>query len=118
MSITFHIPGGLRVFTAGKDKVELELAPSATLRDALDALWAMYPAIRDRVLTDQGDVRDHVNLFVGNENSRYTGGLATKLPASAEITIVPAISGGADLLGEERCRGLARGGGPRPRHCQ
>ncbi len=96
MSVTFHIPGGLRVFTAGKDKVKLDVPPDATLRDALEALWALHPAIRDRVLTDQGDIREHVNLFVGNENSRYTGGLATKLSASAEITIVPAISGGAD----------------------
>ena len=94
MSVTFHIPGGLRTFTAGKDRVELEVPPAATLRDALEALWALYPGIRDRVLTDQGDVRDHVNLFVGNENSRHTGGLATKLPATIEISIVPAISGG------------------------
>jgi molybdopterin converting factor small subunit len=35
-----------------------------------------------------------VNIFVANENVRYTGGLATDIPAGAEVSIVPAISGG------------------------
>jgi molybdopterin converting factor small subunit len=35
-----------------------------------------------------------VNIFVANENVFYTGGLATSIPAGAEVSIVPAISGG------------------------
>jgi molybdopterin converting factor small subunit len=35
-----------------------------------------------------------VNIFVANENVLYTGGLATSIPAGAEVSIVPAISGG------------------------
>jgi molybdopterin converting factor small subunit len=46
------------------------------------------------VITEQGAVREHLNIFVGNEDVRYTGGLGTRLPASAVISIVPAISGG------------------------
>lgn len=94
MPITFHIPAGLRPFTDGANRVMLELPTSATLREALQALIARHPGIRDRVLNEQGAVRDHVNLFVGNENSRFTGGLETPLQPSAEITIVPAVSGG------------------------
>jgi len=44
-----------------------------------------------------------VNLFVGNENSRYTGGLSTKLDQASEITIVPAISGGRCSTGIPAC---------------
>jgi len=47
------------------------------------------------VLTEGGEVRPHVNLFVGAESCRWTGGLATSLADGAEITILPAISGGA-----------------------
>ena len=94
MAITFHIPGGLRPLAAGANQVLIDRPPAATLRDALDALFARHPGLRDRVLTDQGEIREHVNLFVGNENSRYTGGLATTLGHASEITIVPAISGG------------------------
>src|SRR5947208_1131227 len=52
------------------------------------------PGVRDRVLTEQGDVRPHVNVFVGTESSRWSGGLATPVPDGAEISILPAVSGG------------------------
>lgn len=93
MSVTFHIPGPLCPFTGGRSQVEVETSP-ANLRDALEGLWTLYPGIRDRIATEGGQVRDHINVFVGNEDVRYTGGLATAVPAGAEIWIVPAISGG------------------------
>ena len=93
VAITFHIPGPLREFTDRQSAVTVE-GPAPTLAAALAALWARYPGVRDRIATDQGLVREHINLFVGNDNIRYTGGLATPLPENAEITIVPAISGG------------------------
>ena len=92
--VTFLIPGGLRQFANGKGQIELEVSSPATLRDALDALWKLYPGIRDRVATEQGAVREHINLFVGSENVRYTGGAATPLTEGVEISIVPSISGG------------------------
>lgn len=93
MPVTFHIPGALRQFTDGRSKVELEIS-AATVADALSALYAVHPGVRDRVLTEQSQVREHINLFVGDENIRYTGGLATPLPPNSEISIVPAVSGG------------------------
>jgi len=51
--------------------------------------------MRDRVVTEQGEVRPHINIFVGDENIRYSGGLATRLSAECVISIVPAVSGGA-----------------------
>jgi molybdopterin converting factor small subunit len=73
--------------------VQIERSP-ATLAEALEELWKQCPGIRDRVLTEQGEVRPHVNIFVGNEDIRYTGGLRTCLADGAEIAIIPAISGG------------------------
>lgn len=93
MPVTFHIPGPLRSFTGGQSRVEITGDP-ATVRDALESLWAVWPGVRDRIVTEQGEVREHINLFVGPEDVRYTGGLATPVPPAAEITIVPAISGG------------------------
>jgi molybdopterin converting factor small subunit len=93
MTITFHIPGPLRTFAEGHGEVQIPGAP-ATLRDALELLWARYPGLRDRIVTEEGQIREHVNVFVGNESIRYTGGLATTLPPSAQISIIPAISGG------------------------
>ncbi|HUI41484.1 MAG TPA: MoaD/ThiS family protein [Terriglobia bacterium] len=93
MSITFHVPGALRSFAEGHSVVELETA-AATLSGALQALWVVCPGMRDRVVTEQGQIREHINVFVGNEDVRYTGGLATPIPPGSEISIVPAISGG------------------------
>jgi len=93
MPVTFHIPGALREFTAGRPRVAIEGSP-ATLADALHVLWTIYPGVRDRVATEQGQVREHINIFIGDENVRYTGGLASPLSAGSEISIVPAVSGG------------------------
>lgn len=93
MAITFLIPGALREFTGGQSRVQIE--PSfPTLGDALVALWTVYPGLRDRIATEQGEVRQHINIFIGDENVRYTGGLASRVSAGSEISIVPAVSGG------------------------
>ncbi len=75
MTVTFHIPAALREFTAGSSTVEIQ-SPGQTLTDALAALWMKYPGVRDRVLNEQDQIRQHINIFVGNENVRYTGGLS------------------------------------------
>jgi molybdopterin converting factor small subunit len=91
--VTIHIPGPLRSLAGGRSPINLKGSP-ATLRDALDELWKQYPGIRDRVLTEEGRVREHINIFVGEENVRYTGDFATPLAADAVISIIPAVSGG------------------------
>ncbi|MGA3092441.1 MAG: MoaD/ThiS family protein [Terriglobales bacterium] len=97
MPVTFHIPGALREFTAGHDTVKIEHSP-ATLAESLSVLWTLYPGVRDRITTEQGQVREHVNIFIGDENVRYTGGLASPVTAGSEISIVPAVSGGWEKI--------------------
>jgi molybdopterin converting factor small subunit len=80
-------------FTGGNRWVEVE-GESGTLREALAALFAIYPGMRDRILTEPGEIREHVNIFVGSDNVRTSGGQATALSEDAEIWIIPAISGG------------------------
>jgi sulfur-carrier protein len=89
----FHIPGALRQFTAGHSQVKIEQSP-ATLAEALSVLWTVYPGVRDRIVTEQGQVREHINIFIEDENIRYTGGLASPVSTGSEISIVPAVSGG------------------------
>jgi molybdopterin synthase sulfur carrier subunit len=79
--------------TGGRSQVAVETA-GGSLRDALEELFVAHPGIRDRVLTERGEVRQHVNVFVGNTDARSTGGLATPLASGMKISIIPAISGG------------------------
>jgi molybdopterin synthase sulfur carrier subunit len=95
MSVTFHIPGPLREFTGGRNRVTIEQSPT-TLAQALSALWVLYPGLRDRITTEQGQMREHVNIFIGDEDVRYTGGMTSPVRAGSDISIVPAISGGCD----------------------
>jgi molybdopterin converting factor small subunit len=91
--LTFHIPTPLREFTGGHSKVEIEDSPT-TLWEALSELWLLYPGLRDRITTEQGQIREHINIFIGDEDIQFTGGLTSCVSAGCEISIVPAISGG------------------------
>jgi molybdopterin converting factor small subunit len=79
--------------TGGRGHVDVETC-GRTLQDALEALFAAHPAIRDRVLTERGEIREHVNVFVGKSEARSMGGLVTPLADGTEVSILPAISGG------------------------
>jgi molybdopterin synthase sulfur carrier subunit len=93
MPVRFFVPGPLRNFSGGQAQVEIAGSP-ATLGDALAALGALYPGVARRVLDEQGEVRPHINLFVGGDCVRFGEGLATRLPEGCEIAILPAVSGG------------------------
>jgi molybdopterin converting factor small subunit len=79
--------------TGGNSHVDVRTS-GRTLQDAFEALFAAHPAIRDRVLTERGELREHVNVFVGKNEVRTLGGLATPMTDGMEISILPAISGG------------------------
>jgi sulfur-carrier protein len=92
MPVRILLPAYLRPYAGARPGLEVEVA--GTVREAMEHLRALHPGVIDRVLTEQGEVRRHVNIFVGNESIRWTGGLDTPLPEGSEIAIVPAVSGG------------------------
>lgn len=93
MAVTFHIPGPLQNMTGGEATVRVDGSPHS-VREALAILWVLHPGLRDRVTDEQGQVRQHVNIFVGEECIRFARGLETTVPLGSEIFIVPAVSGG------------------------
>ena len=93
MAISFRIPSYLASFAGGQTSLAIGDLP-ATVHEALEALWQAHPALRDRIVDEQGEVRQHINIFVGDEAIRFADGLATKVPNGTEILIVPAVSGG------------------------
>jgi molybdopterin converting factor small subunit len=93
MEITFALPGALQPFAGGAPEVTLD-AGGATVADALAALAGRHGGVVDRVLTERGEVRQHVNVFVDGDNIRFLAGLETPVARGSTITIVPAVSGG------------------------
>ena len=93
MSVSFLIPGPLRELARNRDRVRIDASPRS-VHDALALLWSDYPALRDRVLTERGEVRPHVNIFIDGESIRDLGGLRAEIRDGAEVVILPAVSGG------------------------
>jgi sulfur-carrier protein len=93
MSLTFMIPGPLRELTVNRDQVRVD-GIAHSVSEALSLLWERCPAIRDRMVTELGELRPHINIFVDGESIRYSGGFGTPVRDGAEIFILPALSGG------------------------
>src|SRR6185503_15789121 len=93
--VTVDITGFLTDFTNGVSRIELKSAP-ATVREALDELWQVHLGLRDRVVSEQGQLRQHVNIFLDGENIRRKEVLETAVPSNGIITILPSVSGGQE----------------------
>lgn len=91
MSAAVRIPTILRTYTGGASEVP---ADGSTVAEVLDSLESNHPGIRARVLDDTGALRRFVNVYVGDEDVRFAGGLAATVSEGAKISIIPAVAGG------------------------
>jgi molybdopterin synthase sulfur carrier subunit len=90
MSVTVKIPTQLRVATGGEAEVEVE---GSNVGEALDAVFAAYGDLRERI-TQDGTLRRFVNVYVSGEDIRFQQGLETEINPGDEVTILPAVAGG------------------------
>lgn len=93
MAFLFVIPGPLRELAGNRGEVRVD-GTAQSVSEALGLLWSACPGVRDRVITERGDVRPHVNIFVDGESIKDLDGLRTPVREDAEIVILPAVSGG------------------------
>jgi molybdopterin synthase sulfur carrier subunit len=91
--IRFNVAGFLTDFTGGLNQIAIE-GPVASVGEALTELWKLHPGLRDRVVNEQGQLRQHVNVFLDSENVRRKQSLETKVADGSELTILPSVSGG------------------------
>jgi molybdopterin synthase sulfur carrier subunit len=91
MSATVRIPTILRTFTSGTGEVPAE---GTTLREVLDHLESSFPGIRGRIVDESGALRRFVNVYVGDDDVRFIGGLDAEIADGARISIIPAVAGG------------------------
>lgn len=90
--VTVRIPTILRPFVDGAASVEVE---AATVGEVLEQLAAHHAELGPRLLDHDGRLQRYCNVFLGDENVRYLEGLSTPVPPDGEVTILPAVSGGA-----------------------
>jgi sulfur-carrier protein len=95
VEVRVRVPTQLRELVDGKSMIAVEVGESpVTVAGVLDQLAKQRPALERRVRDELGRTRVHVNLFVGDDNVRDLDGVATEIPAGAELSIIPAVSGG------------------------
>lgn len=91
--VTVGLPSYLQQFADGKERVEVD-AGGKTVADVLTALGEQFPGVRSRVVTEQGEIRTHINVFIEDRNCRFDQGLASVVPDGSEVLILAAVSGG------------------------
>ncbi len=93
MTVAMVVPHLLAPYADGQTMLTLD-ASTTTVAGALAAMSTRYPALGDRVMTEQGTVRPHINVFVGDRNIRFAEGTDTAVPQGSTVMIVAAVSGG------------------------
>lgn len=86
--IAVRLPTVLRPFAGGAERVEVAAGTVA------EAFAALDPPLRRRLTDEQGAVRRHVNIYLGDDNIRDLDGLATELADGDELLILPSVAGG------------------------
>lgn len=92
MSVLVRIPTPLRAITNGRGEIRVE---ANDVGEALERLDQEFAGIRGRLCEEDGTVRRFINVYVNEEDIRFMQGLTTPLKPGDEVSIVPAMAGGA-----------------------
>lgn len=102
MAVTIVIPTPLRQFAGGQSEIEVE---ANTAGEALEQLTLEHTDLKKHLYNDDGNLRNFVNVYVGDEDIRDLDGLKTEVKSGGEILIVPSIAGGNLAAGEAKAAG-------------
>lgn len=86
-----RVPGPLAALADGKTEVE---ARGDTVAEVLDDLLARHAGLRRHLRTEAGALREHVNVFLNEDDVRFLDGERTAVRPGDEVSIIPSIAGG------------------------
>ena len=90
-AVTVRIPTPLRTFTDGADEIPVQ---GSNVRDALLELVARHKELDRQLFKTNGELRDFINIFLGDTNIRSLAGLDSPIESAEVLNIVPAVAGG------------------------
>jgi molybdopterin converting factor small subunit len=102
MAVEVRIPTILRTYTGGEKAVSGE---GSTLSEVIENLEVNHPGIKDRLIEakdGENDLRRFVNVYVNDEDVRFTGGLDTSVSDGDQVVVLPAVAGGSPAFRETR----------------
>lgn len=92
MAIKVRIPTPLRKLTNGSDEVSAE---GRNISEIIESLESNFPGLKERICEADGKLRRFVNIYLNDEDIRFKKNLETELKENDELSIIPAIAGGA-----------------------
>lgn len=87
-----RIPTPLRKLTNGSDEV---VAAGRNIAEIIEDLEKNYPGLKERICEGDGKLRRFVNIYLNDEDIRFKNNMETELKENDELSIIPAIAGGA-----------------------
>ena len=91
MSVKIIIPTALRQYAENRDSVKL---PGQNIGELLDNLMQKFPDIKKHLSTEDGKIRNFVNVYVNDDDIRYLENSETQLKEGDVISIIPSVAGG------------------------
>ena len=88
---TVKIPPVLRQAAGGQREIEVS---GGTVSEVLERLYVEHPAVRDQLLTPEGELHRFVNVYVNDEDVRLGEWLDTEVGDGDTVLILPAMAGG------------------------
>jgi molybdopterin synthase sulfur carrier subunit len=94
MAVTVRIPTPLRKLTNDQPEVETD---GSDIESVIENLEANHSGIKERICDEAGNIRRFVNIYLNDEDIRFLDGKTTAVKDGDEVSIIPAIAGGASI---------------------
>ncbi len=91
MSVKIIIPIALRQYAENRDSVELS---GQNIGELLNNLMQKFPNMKKHLFSEDGQIRNFVNVYVNDDDIRYLENNATRLKEGDVISIIPSVAGG------------------------
>ncbi len=90
MRVTVNIPTLLRPLANNQKRIEIT---GLNVLEVIDQIEQQYPGIKEKLVTE-GQAHRFVNIYINDNDIRFSEGLSTSLQEGDSITILPAVAGG------------------------
>lgn len=91
MSILIAIASPFRKPTGGLGRLQAE---GRSVMELIEGLESRFPGMRGLILSEQGNILPHVNIYINDVDIKTLKGLETSLHPGDQVAIIPAIAGG------------------------
>lgn len=90
-TVQVRVTAVLQKLTGGQKTIE---ASGATVAQVFDDIERRFPGFRGQMYAQDGKLHRFVNVYLNDEDIRYTGGVGTALKVGDVLDILPALAGG------------------------